>query len=574
PDGPGPQGDPDLQDADADPPTGPPGPLQRARARLAAWAARQPRGRVVAAGAVAAALVVSTGVVTSVAEQHRLDRVAAAPGGVLDLSAPPTTTWRFAPGADLWPVAQLDGLLVVAESGGEADPDAGVDWRDRARLHALDPETGEERWSLEVAGAQACGTTMSLVAGAVPRLDPVEELVCVRHADAGWSALVVDGDGEVRAQRELEGLDRVVFGAADADEGDAVVVTPTADGGLLRAQRVGEAARRPQPADEESGTWLPDGKVEARDVRVTLEDAVSGEVRWEATLPAERVTRDGWYPCATWSDDGTEPGPVDDGLLRVTAGATMLTLAGCGLDAQLTPDGERLDRDWPAVGGEEPRGDQTARTQPVVATVGGGYAVPPRLQVGADGGAAADREAPWTLLAGDTTVVGELTGPLMDPWATDGTDAGVVLSPAGGRLAAQRSGDGERAWGAAVTAPVGVLAQAGGAVLALAQDGRLLALDARTGAELWAGHLGTGSGEMFGGAELGAYVHAVYTDGHRVVVVTPGWADGGSGAEWTAYELRTGDVAWGQEMHDGYALVLPVAGHLVRWDGATVEGLG
>lgn len=555
----------------------PPGPLGRARGRLAGWASRQPRGRVVAAGVVAAALVVSTGVVTSVAEQHRLDRLAVAPGGVVDLSAPPSTTWQFAPGADLWPVAQLDGLLVVAEAGGAADPDAAADWRDQARLHALDPETGEERWSLDVAGARACGTTMSLIAGDVPRLDPVDELVCVQRADDGWAVLVLDGDGEVRAQRALQGVDEVtpVFGSADSEEGDAVVVTPTADGGLVRAQRVGEKGRQRDLVDEGEGTSVPDGAVKARDVHVVVEDAVTGDVRWEATLPAERVTRDGWYPCATWSDDGTEPGPLEDGTLQVTAGATMVSLAGCGMDAQLTPDGVRLDRDWPAEDGDAPEGDETVRTEAVVATVGGGYAVPPRLGTRDDDGAAERDDEAWTLLGADTAVAGELTGPLMDPWASDGTDVGVALSPSGGRLVAQGTDGGERAWEAEVASPVGVLAQAGGTVLAMGNDSRVVALDAGTGAELWSSHVGAGTGDVFGaGTELGAYVHAVYTDGHRAVVVTPGWSDGGSGAEWTAYELRTGDVVWRQDMRDGYALVLPIGGHLVRWDGATVEGLG
>ncbi|MFP3713407.1 PQQ-binding-like beta-propeller repeat protein [Puerhibacterium sp. TATVAM-FAB25] len=556
----------------------PPGPLGRARGRLAGWASRQPRGRVVAAGAVAAALVVSTGVATSVAEQHRLDRLAASPGGIVDLSAPPTTTWRFAPGADLWPVAQLDGLLVVAEAGGAEDPDAAADWRSQARLHALDPENGEERWSLDVAGVRACGTTMSLVAGDVPRLDPVDELVCVQRADDGWAVLVLDGDGEVQAQRALEGVDEVspVFGSADSEEGDAVVVTPTADGGLVRAQRVGERGRQPGLVEEgEDGTWVPDGAVKARDVHVVVEDAVTGDLRWETTLPAERVTRDGWYPCATWSEDGTEPGPLEDGTLQVTAGATMLSLAGCGMDAQLTPDGVRLDRDWPAEGDDAPERDETVRTEAVVATVGGGYAVPSRLGSRDDDDAAERDGEAWTLLGADTAVVGELAGPLMDPWASDGTDAGVALSPSGGRLVAQAADDAERAWDAELASPVGVLAQAGGTVLAMGQDSRMVALDARTGAELWSSHVGTGSGDVFGaGTEMGAYVHAVYTDGHRAVVVTPGWSDGGSGAEWTAYELRTGDVAWRQDMRDGYALVLPIDGHLVRWDGATVEGLG
>jgi outer membrane protein assembly factor BamB len=521
---------------------------------------------------VAAALVVSTGVVTSVAEQHRLDRLATSPGGVVDLSAPPSTTWRFAPGADLWPVAQLDGLLVVAEAGGAEDPDAAADWRGQARLHALDPENGEERWSLDVAGVRACGTTMSLIAGDVPRLDPVDELVCVQRADEGWAVLVLDGDGEVRAQRALEGVDQVepVFGAADSEEGDAVVVTPTADGGLVRAQRVGERGRQPARIDEGEGTWRSDGAVRARDVHVVVEDAVTGDVRWETTLRAERVTRDGWYPCATWSDDGTEPGPLEDGTLQVTAGATMLSLAGCGMDAQLTPDGVRLDRDWPAAGDDAPAGGETVRTEAVVATVGGGYAVPPRLESRDD--AAEQDGGEWTLLGADTAVVGELAGPLMDPWASDGTDAGVALSPSGGGLVAQDADRGERAWDAELASPVGVLAQAGGTVLALGQDSRLVALDARTGAELWSGHVGVGNGDVFGArAELGAYVHAVYTDGHRAVVVTPGWSDGGSGAEWTAYELRTGDIVWRQGMRDGYALVLPVDGHLVRWDGATIR---
>jgi hypothetical protein len=542
---------PDGEEPPSDRAGGPPG---RA-ARLGAWLARQPRTRLVVAGVAVLALVAGVGVATTLADQRRVERLRAVPGGVVDLAAPPRTTWTFAAHGSVWPVAQLGALLVVAEQD-DGDPSLfapGPPAAGEVTLRALDPATGEARWSREVGTATACSGGSLGAFGPVDGSGPADRLACLVPSDGGWSVVVVDAGGDVVAERPLPGVDGPVgLTGDDAAPADAVA-TPTGDG-LLRLERVGEPPTMPQLVDDGAGAWRVDGPVPARDLRVTLEDVVTGRERWATTLPAAPAVD--WSSCATWPEG--EPRLVSDANLWASAGGGLVSVQGCGVTAQLTTAGVRLDAGAP-------------RAESVVPTAGG-YAVPPPAEVLEDGSLMADTSTSWSLVRRDGTPVGELPGPLVAPGVTDGGETGLLFARDGGALVALRADDLTRAWQAGPGTGDGVVAQVDGTVLTLAR-GDLVGLDVATGRQRWATDVDTTTQEalMSGGFGLGT----TFTDGRRVVVQVPGWSTEDGTGRWTAYDVRSGEVAWSQPVDgDLQSWTTAVDGHLLRGGTDRLEGLG
>src|SRR5690606_11953274 len=193
---------------------------------------------------------------------------------------------------------------------------------------ALDLDTGAEAWRAPLGGDEAvCGSSWSPwePSGATSR-----EVVCVAGSGVGpfWY------EPGARSQPE-PGAD---VPPAHSTVGGAVLV-PGPDGGLVRAERVGEPGEPSGPpvaVDPGAGESV-DG-VAGRDVVVTVEDALTGDVRWRSELPFQDVP----WSCTTW-DPETGGEVIEPEHLAVVATDTMVEVTGCGVAASFDADGRRLD---------------------------------------------------------------------------------------------------------------------------------------------------------------------------------------------------------------------------------------
>ncbi|WP_159792650.1 outer membrane protein assembly factor BamB family protein [Puerhibacterium puerhi] len=540
---PHPASSPDGTSAPKDPAADPAADAPGRGARFRAWLARQPRTRLVVAGVAALALVAGAGVAATVADQRRVERLRALPGGVVDLATPPHAAWTTTTDGAVWPVAQVGSLLVVMEQESLWVPGAAEGGS--VTLRALDPATGEDRWSRDVP-ASTCGP------GGITRS---ERLVCVVRTDGGWSALVLDAAGDVVAERALPGVEGPAGLTTEGEPPPAAVAMPTADGGLLRLVRLGEPPTMPELVDEGVGDWRPRSPILARDLRVTLEDAVTGQERWSTTLAAEPTVD--VHSCISVILDGDVPRLDGDTKVWVDASGDVVTVEGCGVSAQLTPEGVRL-------GGGEPWGVRAV-------AVADGYAVPPAAEILEDGTQSFDATGRWSLVRRDGTAAGELPGPLIVPAVTDGTGEDLLFVREGGALVALRTDGLSPAWRTG-RPDSGVLAQVDGTVLTV-EEGRLVGLDAATGRSRWATDVGAADAQNLAMTAQG--MGQAFTDGRRVVVLSPDWGSDGSAGKLTAYDVGTGEVVWSQPFDgDVQAWTLAVDGHLLRGGPDRIEGLG
>ncbi|MCO7274926.1 outer membrane protein assembly factor BamB family protein [Cellulosimicrobium cellulans] len=501
---------------------------------------REPRGdrrraRWVAAAVVTGVVVVLVGgmlVVDTVTSRDAQERLEVARGAVRPLDAAPTERWTASAATDRG-VGFLPGLLVTVE-GDEAV--------------ALDLDSGAEAWRAPLGGDEAvCGSWSPWeLPGVASR-----EVVCVAGSgvgpfwyDPGTRSQPEPGADVPPAHVTVLGAAGQVVGERDVEVGGAVLV-PGPDGGLVRAERVGEPGEPSGPpvaVDPGAGESV-DG-VAGRDVVVTVEDALTGDVRWRSELPFQDVP----WSCTTW-DPETGGEEIDPDRLTLVATETLVDVGGCGVAASFLPDGERLD-------------DPDLPTDGAVPLAGGRFLVDADRQ-GTTGALRPDR-----VLDGAGVPVLDAPGEVLDPQATDDPAPGVLLVRDGIDLRAYDD-EGARLWtydGARVPEAVYVLAE-GTAVVGTAST--VLALDALSGEQTWSRFL-----DDLGGDEgRSAMVTQAFTDGRCAILVLVDPSTG-THPRVVALELSSGSVVWEQDLEGEWASFVPAQGRLLRWDGRTVALLG
>ncbi|MGW8565526.1 outer membrane protein assembly factor BamB family protein [Isoptericola sp. NPDC055881] len=514
-------------DADLVPDDPEPGQARRWLAELrdravARWRALSRGGRVAVAASTAAVVVAAAtagfapGLLDARAERLRAEAVHGLPGAVGDLSEPLTERWELTDGTD--ELTTLAGGLVLTTQGTDAV--------------ATDAGTGREAWRHDVGPYPTCGPQGSFRGDAST---PATIAVCLSGAADDRRVTVLDADGAVLGERP--------FGPARSDAydeaapPDAPVVVPAAGGALAVAEGVTDA----------TAPWPPDGVPDADTLRrlradgwvdptLRVEDALTGEVRGEATL---RLRPEDLEQCGMMQDGGAEP----EVMINPAVGAspTDVTMSVCSTSVLMTPGGTVIDA---ATDGW---------TQPLP---GGRHVV------------VSDQKS--TVLDDDGTVVATVPGWLVPPAVDDDPDGSFLVLPdlgqAVGQLQLRAIGaDGAEQWHAPLDDIGGVLARVAGVVV-VQDGGELVGLDAATGAEIWARddllrRTADGSGDWLVGA---------VTDGTRLLV---GISGDGDRRRLVALDLRDGVTAW-DRLERGYLGQLQsVGGHVVVVDD-TVHGLG
>ncbi|MGF0118500.1 PQQ-binding-like beta-propeller repeat protein [Promicromonospora sp. Marseille-Q5078] len=498
------------------------------------------RGRRLVAAVVLATVALAAVVIDTMGDRGRLAALRAAPGGVVDLTDEPREVWRVAtegsvPGGL---VGVLDGRVVAQHQGA---------------LLGLDVETGEQVWQVGLPdGSSSCGPGMQVWSGAF-QAQPVERLVCVSATTTGTSpdetrhrstVTVVGTEGQVVATREVAASHSMLF--------------PGPGGGLVEVAWVGEAGPvDPGVADDVASGIAGVGAIpDGYDLRVRLEDAATGERRWERTVPFDGAVDPSL--CVRWAEDGTTSGVDLRGGVQAMITDRVLWLGGCGADAWFTPDGVRLDR---------PQDPGTFEGFSVDPLTGGGYVA----RVDADQGENDAADDSDRLLSDDGTETREVRGRYLVPLSTDGGGNGVHLERRGDATVATDA-DGDELWSTAVRS-TSVLVRTAQVALVVDEGRRVHGLDLGTGEVLWM------RPDFVEGLDaLGAYgprfVEAAFTDGRLAAFVVPDYTRGDV-VHWVALDAATGDQLWQVELGgEGWGVQLAVDGRLVRWSPSEIVGLG
>jgi outer membrane protein assembly factor BamB len=242
------------------------------------------------------------------------------------------------------------------------------------------------------------------------------------------------------------------------------------------------------------------------------------------------------------------------------ASRRLVWVSGCGIDASFTPSGTRLDTPASAAARRP-----LFAYQNVLPLVDGGYLV--RWDAHVNG---APQESD-KLLRPDGSVLREVDGDVLDPWATDGTGRGPHVLRMGYETVAVDQ-DGDELWRADLQS-IALLVRTP-EVLVVADDAlHLHGLDAATGQRRWLSErpLGAGGDRMYGSAE--GTVQAAFTDGKVVAVVLPDWDS--SNRRWVAFDLASGTPLWEREYTEGgWGAEFAVNGRIVRWSPNGLKGLG
>ena len=539
-DPPGASADPGSPDGDSAS-AGPDAPRPTGAARR-----RRRRGALVAA---AAAVVVVGGmtVVDAVASRGSLETVRRAVGGVEPLPSAPAELWTV-PAQTAGAPATLPGLVVLVRD-------------DEAVAHDLD--TGEVRWTVPLPPTSRCGGEL-VVSSSAPV--PDDELVCVTDdvpspleattiltpltdepvpAAEGAEVTVVDADGNAETR------------TLDASRGWSA---PGPDGTVARFRRAGEAPVDSPRVTVDQTTGVPSDLSAGRPAVVTLEDARTGQVRWEHELPF--VAEEGW--CPQYADAAGVTYADLDGATFVP-GAGLVVVQGCGVDAWFTADGTRVD-DPGAPADVLARLPDGALSRTV-----------PRESV-ADGAAS---PGPPVVLEPSGEVRWEPPGTVLVPQATDGAAGGLVLTREVTSLVA-RDATGARRWESAGVngAESAYVVAAGTAVVRQGMGDVVVGVDVETGRVLW-----TRTAEVLAPPDPDdaptpapmSMVTQAFTDGERALLVVTTWSEDGEGtARLVALDLRDGDVEWRGGATSG-SWYVAVQGRLLRvdrGDDATVTRLG
>lgn len=507
------------------------------------------RGRPVAvvAGVAAGVALVLGGMLAVDAWQGRADveRLRAAPGGLEPLPDAPVERWTGDVEVSNG-LALLPGAVVTVEDG-------------TAVARSLDD--GAERWRVEVGADASCG---GVFWWSLPFGEPGSTLVCVapvsdavglggvtdlqldpetgRVLASEWAVTVLDADGEVLGRRDTTSV-----GGAP---------TPGPGGTILRGERVGEVpAGDGAVVEQDVATGelvdLPTG----RPAVVRVEDALTGDARWEAEVPFAA----GAGQCVEWSEvEGTETVRARLENLWAVAETHLVRVEGCGVTAWFTPDGERLD-------------DARDPLDSVVALADGTYYRDPTGYGSAWGSSAsAPSDTAPAVLGPDGAVRWEPPGPVLVPRSTDGSDAPLLARYEGELVAFD--GDGSELWRSSeVVAPETVLVATRDTVVVSGGSGEgwITGLDATTGTVRWS--LDRETAEAAAGGSVG-WMDTAYTDGRRAILLAS--QDDGR-TNLLALDLADGHVAWSGEVgSDDGSWPAPLQGRLLRIGQSEIARLG
>jgi hypothetical protein len=512
----------------------------------------RPGRRTAVVGAVAAGVALVLGGMLAVDAWHgRADiaRLRAAPGGVEPLPYAPREQWTADVGLT-GGLALLPGTLVTVVDG-------------EAVAVALDG--GEERWRVGVGKDATCGNGLFW---ALPSGEPDDTLVCVapvpeppggivrdpspeidpmtgRIVAATWTITVVDDDGAVVGQREA------------STEG--ALLTPGPGGTVVRAERVGDVpAGEGAVLETDDATGMPSEIPDGRPAVVQVEDALTGDVRWEAELPFVA----GAGQCITWSEaDGEEAIRADLENLWTAVETRLLRVEGCGVTAWFTLDGARLDEADNPVDGVVGLADGTYSRDPVGYDYGWGPS------------SGTEPNSAPAILGADGSVLWEPPGSVLSPSATDGRPVPTLVRDGLDLVAFDV--EGTELWRTSEQSTSGAVLVAAGGTLVVSNgygDGALAGLDLTTGGERWS----LDREEVTAALDVGTGWSAdvAYTDGSRAILAVSDW-DAGT-TSLVALDLSDGGVAWTAETGgpDGGSWVAPLHGRLLRMSDTEITRLG
>ncbi|NMR19306.1 PQQ-binding-like beta-propeller repeat protein [Cellulomonas fimi] len=448
---------------------------------------------------VAAGLVlvlVVTSLVGAVRARERAARLAVVPGVLAPLDPGLAERWR-APLRGWGQIDTVAGSLVLA----------GRDGSGRTGVVALDPVTGRQRWSA-----------------------PLDE---VAETGDAW-CVPLDGSAAAAPYVACRLVRSAVLRAQDGTyqwDGPALLV-------VLDARTGERVAERALPGEQVLLAAFGGGLVVTslradRVAQVTLEDPVTGDVTWsfagDEPLPPSTTGPLALYPS------------VEGDVLVVNGPVTWA----------FDPDGE-LVAEWHLRGGDR--------------AVAGGWrlevtALPDgRFAVGESGGVGTGREEYGTVARADGSESIPIPGPVLLPQVDDGSMRGLLLtsSPSWSGIVALDASTGEKVWESDATLDGGVLVLDGRVILGGGRE--LRALDARSGAELWAVD-----------APTGTQASQVLTDG-RVLVVP--MTDPDLGPVLAALDPADGRTRWTTPLPaDAYHLTV-VDGRLVALTDRDLVALG
>ncbi|KZM78888.1 PQQ-binding-like beta-propeller repeat protein [Cellulosimicrobium sp. I38E] len=514
--------------------------------------ASRPGRRRAVVGAVAAGVALVLGGMLAVDAWHGrgdIARLRAAPGGVEPLPDAPREQWTAEVGLT-GGLALLPGSMVTVVDG---------------EAVAVSLDSGAERWRVGVGKDATCG---SGIFWALPSGEPDDTLVCVapvREAPGGivrdrspeidpmtgrivaatWTITVVDDDGEVLGQREAST--------------DGALLTPGPGGTVVRAERVGEVpAGEGAVLETDDATGMPREIPDGRPAVVQVEDALTGDVRWEAELPFVA----GAGQCIAWGEaDGEESIRADLENLWTAVETRLLRVEGCGVTAWFTLDGTRLDEAENPVDGVVALSDGTYSRDPIGYDYGWGPS------------SGTEPNSAPAILGADGSVRWEPPGSVLSPSATDGRPVPTLVRDGLDLVAFDV--EGTELWRTSEQSTAGAVLVAAGGTLVVSNgygDGALAGLDLTTGGERWS----LDREELIAGLEVGSGWSAdvAYTDGSRAIVSVSDW-DAGT-TSLLALDLADGGVAWTAETAgpDGGSWVAPLQGRLLRMSDTEITRLG
>jgi len=552
----GPDGPPATTDPAGDGPDGPAG------AGAPAAVPRRRRGRALAVGAVAVALVLG-GMVTvdAVTQRAEAERLRDAPGGLVSLTGAPELRWTVEVDLSSEPYVIVPGHLVVSDGD---------------EVVGYDLDTGEESWRVPFDEPVACGTSAQWFM--YGQADAQDTVVCVpagpdvadpadREDVERLPATVLAADGSVLAEREVQApsdpIDASV-GAARWARG-----APGPDGSVLWVGRAGDVPENDgETVELDPTTGDVDLAGRPADVAVALQDVATGDVRWTTVVPSSRIVRGSSYECVRW--DYVTEGSVDvDGAAdEATADLEQVwgylsgggvQLAGCGISATLGPDGARLDD--PDVAGD------------AAVPYAGGYLRDPSAGSSFYGGGVglydeSGEPVRSAILDADGDLVWEAPGMLVTPQATDGrSDLRFVTD--GIRLTAY-DGAGVELWEADTSGVADRVLVATADTVLVTTGAGLVGLDPSTGRARWTQEESTGS-SMAEGLPSPGSVWQAFTDGRTAVLVG---SDMAAGSNLVGVDLADGTVEWVDDgVVDSWGYT-SVDGRLLRFGEGSVSGLG
>lgn len=514
---------------------GPPGAARR----------RRRRGALVAA-AVAVLVVGAMVVVDAVSSRGSLEAVRRSVGGVEPLPSEPTELWTV-PAQTAGSPATLPGLVVLVRD-------------DEAVAHDLD--TGRVRWTVSLPPASRCGGEL-MASSTAPVPDDV--LVCTNDDPSPLQARTVVtplGDEPLPAADGAEVTVLHADGTAETRTLDASRgwSAPGPDGTVARFRRAGEAPPSNPRVLVDQTTGVPSDLSAGRPAVVTLEDASTGQIRWERELAF--VAGEG--SCQQYTDaEGVTYADLDGATFVLGAG--LVVVQGCGVDAWFTADGTRVD---------DPKApaDLLSRLPD-----GALYRTTPRGSA-ADGAASAE---PPVVLEPGGEVRWEPPGTVLVPHATDGSVDDLVLTREVTDLVAQDATGGRRWASAGVNGPSHAYVVTGGTAVIFQDMGLVVVgVDVETGRVRWTRDteaLALPDPDDAPAPAPMSMVTQAFTDGARALLVVTTWTEDGEGtARLVALDLRDGDVEWRSGATSG-SWYLAVQGRLLRvdrGDDATVTRLG